>query len=197
VDLFGILLILVGAYFLSSAVKNRRPLRTLGDIIRDPKSANTILSASNGNGYVSQTNASGVQSVARQTYNNFSGTAATGTSAAGSVAVAWARSKIGLPYRLGAVGPNAYDCSSLVQQAWQAAGFVIPRTTYTQLVSAALETIDAPTQPGDLIYPHPGHVQMYTGSGSIVEAPRTGLNVREMPGTPTSWYAVRRVRTVR
>ncbi|MDE3723153.1 C40 family peptidase [Nocardiopsis sp. N85] len=60
-------------------------------------------------------------------------------------AVEFARGKIGTPYVLGATGPSAYDCSSLVQAAWRAAGVQIPRTTWPQWL------------PND-----PGHV--YTGA---------------------------------
>jgi hypothetical protein len=35
--------------------------------------------------------------------------------------------------------------------------------------------------PGDLLFPDPGHVQIYLGQGSIVEAPSKGLRVRVVP----------------
>ena len=103
-------------------------------------------------------------------------------------AVAFAYAQIGKPYGWGAVGPYSYDCSGLVQAAWQAAGVSIPRTTYEQW--AALPHIPmTDLQPGDLIfYEGEGHVAMYVGGGYIIDAPQTGLNVEETSDS-FSWYA--------
>jgi hypothetical protein len=65
-------------------------------------------------------------------------------------AVAFAFAQIGKPYEWGATGPDAYDCSGLVQAAWAAAGLAIPRDTYEQW--AALPHIPvADLEPGDLL----------------------------------------------
>ena len=48
-------------------------------------------------------------------------------------AVAFAKSKIGKPYVWGAVGPNAYDCSGLVMDAYKHAGISLPHHTYEQM----------------------------------------------------------------
>jgi hypothetical protein len=34
--------------------------------------------------------------------------------------------------------------------------------------------------PGDLVFPDTGHVQIYVGGDEVIEAPRTGLNVRQV-----------------
>ena len=46
--------------------------------------------------------------------------------------VSAAQSQIGKPYVWGATGPNAYDCSGLVQYAYSQAGKNVGRTTYQQ-----------------------------------------------------------------
>lgn len=102
----------------------------------------------------------------------------TSTTNAADVAIAWARAQIGKPYRLGAAGPDAFDCSGLIQQAYKAAGVQLPRTTYQMLTVGKTVTKDQ-LAPGDLVFPTAGHVQLYTGSGNIVEAPKAGDTVVE------------------
>ncbi|MFJ2094548.1 NlpC/P60 family protein [Streptomyces sp. NPDC087901] len=98
--------------------------------------------------------------------------------ASGKKAVAFATSKIGLPYVWGAEGPRSYDCSGLTSQAWAAAGRPIPRTSqeqWRQLPHIAIKDL----RPGDLIIYHSdaSHVGMYIGDGAIVHAPRPGRDV--------------------
>jgi cell wall-associated NlpC family hydrolase len=96
-------------------------------------------------------------------------------------AVAFAMRQRGKPYRWGAEGPGAYDCSGLTWAAWRAAGVAIPRTAAGQL--AGLPRVRGRLQPGDLlIYPSRGpsrrHVAMVVGRGRMVEAPGRGIPVR-------------------
>jgi cell wall-associated NlpC family hydrolase/LysM repeat protein len=102
-------------------------------------------------------------------------------------AVAHALAQKGKPYVYGATGPNAYDCSGLVQAAWRAAGISIPRTSQAQL--AGLQRV-SPSQvrAGDLvIYRGGAHVAMYIGGGKIVEASKPGTSIRIAPWR-TGWY---------
>lgn len=92
----------------------------------------------------------------------------------------FARSQIGKPYVFGATGPNAYDCSGLAQAAYKSAGISISRTTYTQILDGIASVTQDQLQPGDLVFPDPGHVQIYSGSGNVIEAPHSGANVREV-----------------
>lgn len=94
-----------------------------------------------------------------------------------AIAVKFALSKMGLPYVWGATGPNSYDCSGLTQAAWKAAGIDISRTTYTQ-IDHGVPVPRSMAAPGDLVFPHAGHVQMYIGNNQVVEAPHSGANVR-------------------
>lgn len=116
------------------------------------------------------------------------------------VAVSWALKQRGGWYRLGgdctdALGEDPArwcDCSSLMQQAYRAAGVSIPRTTYAQVDAGRQVDIDKP-KPGDLVFnpgsdgsdARPGHVGMYIGNGLIIEAPRTGVRTRIV--TYESW----------
>jgi cell wall-associated NlpC family hydrolase len=109
-------------------------------------------------------------------------------------AVAFALGQRGKPYRWGADGPHAYDCSGLIWAAWRAAGVAIPRTAAGQL--AGLPHVRGRLQPGDLlIYPSSGptrrHVAMVVGPGRMVEAPGRGIPVRSTSIRPGYLGAVR------
>ena len=96
-------------------------------------------------------------------------------------AVAFVLRQRGKPYRWGAEGPGAFDCSGLTWAAWQAAGVTIPRTAADQL--ASLPRVRGRLRPGDLvIYPSRGpsgrHVAMVVGRGRMVEALGRGTPVR-------------------
>lgn len=94
----------------------------------------------------------------------------------GEVALAFARKQLGKPYKFGAEGPKAYDCSGLAQAAWKAAGVAIPRVTTTQF-RFGTKVAKADLQLGDLVFfygPSPSHVGIYAGEGMIIHAPRPG-----------------------
>jgi cell wall-associated NlpC family hydrolase/outer membrane murein-binding lipoprotein Lpp len=110
------------------------------------------------------------------------------TSTQGEQAVAFAYAQLGKPYAWGATGPSSYDCSGLVQAAWEAAGVSIPRDTYEQWAALPHISMSA-LEPGDLIfYDGEGHVAMYVGDGYIIDAPQTGESIRKLASS-TSWYA--------
>jgi cell wall-associated NlpC family hydrolase len=92
-------------------------------------------------------------------------------------AVRAALSKLGSPYVWGAGGPDRFDCSGLVQWAYAKAGVRLPRTTYDQ-IHDGLPIAAAEVRPGDLVFPHAGHVQMAIGDNLVVEAPYAGANVQ-------------------
>jgi len=94
-----------------------------------------------------------------------------------AAAVAAALSRLGRPYVWGATGPDRFDCSGLVQWAYRQAGIDLPRTTYDQIHSG-IAVPAGHIQPGDLVFPHTGHVQIALGKGMVVEAPHAGANVR-------------------
>lgn len=66
--------------------------------------------------------------------------------------IAIARTYIGTPYRLGAEGPQAYDCSSFVRQVYSEIGIDIPRYTATQIKAGREISNVQELQRGDLVF---------------------------------------------
>ncbi|MFC9505401.1 C40 family peptidase [Streptomyces sp. NPDC057002] len=98
-----------------------------------------------------------------------------------SKAISFARSQVGERYILGAEGPDAWDCSSLMQQAFAEAGVKLPRTTYQQIHKGVEVPIDE-VRPGDLVfYKDISHVGVYAGDGKVIEAANPGRGVVEGP----------------
>jgi murein DD-endopeptidase len=90
---------------------------------------------------------------------------------------------LGAPYRYGGATPAGFDCSGLVQYAYQQLGLAVPRTTEEQYSNAQLIR-RRNMQPGDLLFfqfTHTvSHVGIYLGDGRFVHAPTTGRNVEIM-----------------
>ncbi|MDG6877297.1 phage tail spike protein [Clostridium perfringens] len=118
-----------------------------------------------------------------------------------------ARKLIGKPYVWGGNYPPlggdiGTDCSGLMQWAYNDNGIKISRTTYTQ-IKEGIEVSEAELKPGDLIFSRfsspgtPEHVFMYSGYKNgehwCVEAPRTGLNIRERKFEWKSDFRARRI----
>ncbi|MFG2816549.1 NlpC/P60 family protein [Streptomyces sp. NPDC048410] len=99
-----------------------------------------------------------------------------------SAAVAYAYRKLGSPYVWGATGPNAFDCSGLIQAAYRSAGISLPRTTYAQ-INAGRRVSRSQLRPGDLVFFYSGisHVGMYVGNGRMIHAPNPSAPVRVAP----------------
>lgn len=104
-----------------------------------------------------------------------------------------ARELIGKPYVWGGNYPplgsdNGTDCSGLCQWAYNQNGKKISRTTYTQ-IKEGIEVSKEDLKVGDLIFSNfsapntPEHVFLYSGTVGnnliCIEAPRTGLTIRE------------------
>ena len=96
------------------------------------------------------------------------------------IAVRAALSRLGHPYVWGATGPDQFDCSGLVQWSYAQAGIHLDRTTYQQ-INDGIPVPRAQVRPGDLVFPHAGHVQMAIGHNLVVEAPYSGASVRISP----------------
>jgi cell wall-associated NlpC family hydrolase len=115
-------------------------------------------------------------------------------------AIAYARGQLGKPYVYGAPrwspgapAPASYDCASLTQWAWAAAGVHIGLTSEQQY--AGLRHVPlAQARPGDLLFETgspidspPGHVMLYLGGGWMIEAYATGYPVRITRVRPSAW----------
>ncbi|MFD3812354.1 C40 family peptidase [Rhodococcus sp. NPDC058639] len=92
-----------------------------------------------------------------------------------------AQSKIGSPYVYGAAGPSSFDCSGLVQWAYQQAGLNVPRTSYDQ-ASAGQAVNISDLMPGDVVSFYGGsHTGIYVGGGNIVHASTSSQPVKIAP----------------
>ncbi|MFC8200959.1 NlpC/P60 family protein [Streptomyces sp. NPDC057298] len=99
-----------------------------------------------------------------------------------AAAISYAYGKLGSPYVWGATGPDAFDCSGLMQAAYRAAGLSLPRTTYAQ-INAGQRVSRSELRPGDLVFFYSGisHVGLYVGNGQMVHAPNPSAPVRVAP----------------
>ncbi|MDK1476466.1 C40 family peptidase [Streptomyces sp. 549] len=103
-------------------------------------------------------------------------------SAEGARAVRYALDQVGKPYRWGAEGPGAFDCSGLTGRAWDRAGRDVPRTSQEQWRSLPRVPLRE-VRPGDLVvyFEDATHVALYLGDGQVVHAPRPGARVKVSP----------------
>lgn len=94
-------------------------------------------------------------------------------------AIESAYAELGKPYIWGAVGPDGFDCSGLMQHVWSAAGVMLPRTSQEQADAGQTVSL-SDIEPGDLVIYFSGrtHVGMYVGNGLIIHAPRPGSAVQ-------------------
>jgi cell wall-associated NlpC family hydrolase len=118
-------------------------------------------------------------------------------------ALTYAIAQLGKPYVWGATGPNAFDCSGLVQAAWAAAGVPVSRTTATQVHDGTPVAGIDQVQPGDLLFipgdagsaAHPGHVGLAAGDGVVIDAydSRHGVIVEPLAAWAPKLVGIRRV----
>jgi cell wall-associated NlpC family hydrolase len=111
-----------------------------------------------------------------------------GADGAGDVAAGWALSQVGVPYAWGGETPGVvFDCSGLVQAAFQVAGIDLPRVAQDQFDAGPRLPADAGLRPGDLVFfgsgpTHVTHVGIYLGVRDsrpvMVDSPHHGPAVR-------------------
>ncbi|BCJ52919.1 hypothetical protein Asp14428_43940 [Actinoplanes sp. NBRC 14428] len=110
----------------------------------------------------------------------------------------------GDPYVWSEEGPNQFDCSGLMYYAYRsnaAGNFPLTRVSKDQYYQTRGKTVDRYSLlAGDLLFFSSSsswtgihHVAMYAGDGMMVEAPRTGLNVRLTPVRWTRLFAATRI----
>jgi cell wall-associated NlpC family hydrolase len=91
-----------------------------------------------------------------------------------------AKSYIGTPYRWGASGPNAFDCSGFTSYVYRQVGVSLPHSSRAQY-GCGERVSRANLQPGDLVFfgkSRIHHVGIYVGGGQYIHAPYTGASVR-------------------
>lgn len=99
--------------------------------------------------------------------------------------VAFAKAQVGDAYVSGGTGPNAWDCSGLVQAAYRTAGIDLPRVSQSQSTAGTQVSLSN-LQPGDILYWGSAgsayHVAIYVGGGQFVGAQNssTGTVQRSM-----------------
>ncbi len=85
----------------------------------------------------------------------------------------------GKPYRYGATGPSAFDCSGFTRYVYaRATGKALPHNARAQ-ERMAHRVSKAAARPGDLVFIQdvPGHVGIYAGNGKMWDAPHSGKTV--------------------
>ncbi len=92
-----------------------------------------------------------------------------------------AKRHLGKSYVYGAKGPDYFDCSGLTNYVYkQVLNIDIGPSTYQQ-INAGIEVSRNELLPGDLIFPHSGHVCIYIGNNQMIHAPQTGDVVKISP----------------
>lgn len=110
-------------------------------------------------------------------------------------AVHIAKNQIGEPYVYGADGPSSFDCSGLVDFAYERAGISMPRTSRDQY-RRTRHIKKSHMKRGDLMFYHSGgsvyHVAIFlkwkNGNRIILHSPRPGRTVQRDPNWTGSWW---------
>lgn len=89
-----------------------------------------------------------------------------------------AMTRIGSAYVWGAAGPSTFDCSGLVVWAYAQVGITLPHYT-GYLWNSGVHVSRSQLRPGDLVFffPDIGHVGIYVGGGTMLDAPTYGIPV--------------------
>jgi len=103
----------------------------------------------------------------------------------------WAHNQKGKPYRYGAAGPSAFDCSGLTLYVFKhALGKSLSHNAEAQYRSVQ-HISRASLRPGDLVFAMSGgsayHVGIYAGSGYIWHAPHSGTVVKKAKMWSATW----------
>ena len=111
------------------------------------------------------------------------------TTPARLTALSYAKHQLGDPYRYGAAGPNAFDCSGLTMRAYAAAGKSIGGHSATAQYrwASAHHRLRSRFHAyvGDLLFygttSNVYHVAIWAGGNTMIEAPHEGARVRLVP----------------
>ncbi|MFI6939155.1 C40 family peptidase [Streptomyces sp. NPDC050418] len=118
-------------------------------------------------------------------------TASAPASGSVSAVISFMKAQLGDAYVMGATGPNAWDCSSLVQAAFKQAGVDLPRVSQDQSM-VGTEVGTSNLQVGDILYwggkGSAYHTGVYIGNGQYLDAanPSKGVVIQDLSGYPAS-----------
>jgi cell wall-associated NlpC family hydrolase len=112
-----------------------------------------------------------------------------------SRAVSVALQQVGDPYRYGAAGPRAFDCSGLMQYSFRKAGLSLPRTASAQ-AGRAHHISKNRMRRGDLMFFNRGgrvyHAAMFLrwskGRAVMVHSPGSGKRVKVERAWTNRWF---------
>lgn len=109
------------------------------------------------------------------------------------VVVQAALTQLGKPYSWGATGPDAFDCSGLIQWAFLQTGRKLPRSSQA-LAGGGTPIAQSDLQPGDIVtfYSDVSHAGIYIGDGMMVHASTFGTPVKVAPISSTPFHNARR-----
>ena len=109
------------------------------------------------------------------------GTLVNGGSAAGQAVIDAAKEHLGVPYLWGGTDEhNGFDCSGLIQDAYEQIGVEMPKWSRHQATMGVEVASIAEALPGDVLaFGDPvNHVSLYVGDGQMLHAPKTGEVVK-------------------
>ncbi|MDF3293172.1 C40 family peptidase [Streptomyces silvisoli] len=113
-----------------------------------------------------------------------SSSVASSTSGSISSVLSFLQAQLGKAYVMGSTGPNAYDCSGLVQAAFRTIGVDLPRVSQDQSTAGTQVSL-SDLQPGDILYWGSAgsayHVAVYVGNGNFIGAQNPSSGVVEHP----------------
>jgi len=118
-----------------------------------------------------------------------------------------ALSEMGSPYEWGGTDANGFDCSGLVQYAYEQHGIVLPRVSQDQMrMGQAVAKDVAELRPGDVLgFSTEGssritHVGLYVGDGEFIHSSSSGVKLSSLLTDAGDgrwwrerWVAVRRI----
>ncbi len=126
----------------------------------------------------------------RTTLTSTDTTTAPASGSVGTV-ISFLKAQLGDAYVLGAAGPDAWDCSSLVQAAFKQVGVDLPRVSQDQSM-VGTEVSLSNLQVGDILYwgskGSAYHVGVYIGNGQYLDAanPSKGVVIQDLSGYPAT-----------
>ena len=106
-----------------------------------------------------------------------------------------AKQQKGDPYRYGAAGPNAFDCSGLIYYSYRKAGISVPRTSGQQAAHAR-RISKGNLKRGDLMFFHNSgrvyHAAIFLGwkdgRAQLLHSPGSGKRVQVVRTWTTQWF---------